>query len=321
VSLTKASGEKYAGENPDNERCLDPVSLFTYQHSLSRGGSPFNPTLPSITPHPDTSAGKGSKSGSAYGSRCHVTCLHSDGDDEEYVCARPRAHASREGGGIDPMDERLLRLEIEDPPWIEHSNGSPLSTMDIDPTTEEYVTREGVPKPFEYRLHPHHYHPRPARSTRILVYKGPTSEILTHVSVGSLQPRSQYFPPLRLPHYVGDSIPTLFGLFWEYVARLSLSLAFFNLLPIVGLDGGAVFSCLLEWCLGLQGVVDTKDGEEYDVGSLERGAGTGAGTRRGLEDRSVPAEKRRAFLEKWTSVLTIVLGFMVVVATFWQDIG
>jgi membrane-associated protease RseP (regulator of RpoE activity) len=176
------------------------------------------------------------------------------------------------------------------------------------------MTRERVPRPHEYHIDPHQ-RLRPVRPTRILVYKGPTSEILSHISVGFLQPRSRHFPPLRLPHYIGNSIPALFGLFWEYVARLSLSLAFFNLLPVIGLDGGVVFSCLVEWWLGNRGGV--RAGEEYDVELLERGVGS----RPESEGINLGREKQKEMLERRASVLTIVVGVMVGVATLWQDVG
>jgi membrane-associated protease RseP (regulator of RpoE activity) len=118
-----------------------------------------------------------------------------------------------------------------------------------------------------------------------------------------------------LPHYIGTSIPALFGLFWEYVARLSLSLAFFNLLPVVGLDGGVVLSCLVEWWLG--GRAGARAGEEYDVELLERGAVA----RRDSGEGNLGRDGRKETVEKWASVLTIVLGFLVAVATLWQDVG
>jgi membrane-associated protease RseP (regulator of RpoE activity) len=94
-----------------------------------------------------------------------------------------------------------------------------------------------------------------------------------------------------------------------------LSLAFFNLLPVIGLDGGAVFSCLVEWWLGDRAGV--RAGEEYDVELLERGVGS----QRDSEGRNLGREKQKEMLERWASVLTIGLGVMVGVATLWQDVG
>lgn len=288
-------------KKPNGERCLDPVSLFTYQHSLGRGKAPKNPAV---------SNGIQGKSGSLYGSRCHVACLRADGDDQEYFCARPRVHANSAQTGIDPSEERLLRLEIEDPPWAQKASETSSPRNEVTPETG--VPRGGPPPSHEHRIDPNHRQVK-VRPTRILVYKGPTSEILSHVSVGPLQPRSRHLP-LLFPHYIGTSIPALFSLFWEYVARLSLSLAFFNLLPIMGLDGGAVLSCLLEWWLGSG--VDANGAEEYDVELLERGVDA----RRHTSWKG-SVTKRKEKIEKSASILTIVLGMVVAIATLWQDVG
>lgn len=306
TSFEKTSEDKHKDEKFKGERCLDPVSLFTYQHSLGRGKFPKNPSIPNWNATDETQ----NKSGSGYGSRCHVACLRADGDNEEYVCARPQVHSdSSSGGGVDPAEERLLRLEIEDPPWLQEKSAPP-SHSDSAESNEDPM-RGRPPLPHEYRGNPNH-RPDHVRPTRILVYKGPTSEILSHVSIGALQPRFRHLP-LLLPHYVGTSLPTFFGLFWEYVARLSLSLAFFNLLPISGLDGGAVLSCLLEWWLGADG--DANGAEEYDVELLERGASAPVRTER----RGNTRQKEK--IQKSASILTIVLGIAVAIATLWQDVG
>ena len=308
-SLKKASDELYTDEGQTNGRCLDPVSLFTYQHSVGGGKSPRNPAANLTSSSSSDTNGIRNKNGSAYGSRCHVACLRADGDNEEYVCARPRTRVDRAAGAVDPTEERLLRLEIEDPPWIQPA--SALLSSDLNSDSQTHM-RGGPPQPHEYRGDPRRRPPQ-VRPTRILVYKGPTREILSHVSIGALQPRSKHLPVL-LPHYIGTSIPALLSLFWDYVARLSLSLAFFNLLPIMGLDGGVVLSCLLEWWLG------SSDGgsgaEEYDVELLERGVDAQRNT-----GWTGEVMKKKVKIEKSTSILTIVLGIAVGIATLLQDVG
>jgi len=94
-----------------------------------------------------------------------------------------------------------------------------------------------------------------------------------------------------------------------------LSLAFFNLLPIVGLDGGVVLSCLVEWWLGDRAGI--RPGEEYDVELLE----SGVSSQRGSEGGNLGREKEKEMLGRWASVLTIILGVVVGAATLWQDVG
>ncbi len=154
----------------------------------------------------------------------------------------------------------------------------------------------------------------PRKPTRLIVYKGPAVDVLDQVNVGYLQPRTYLFPPISLPNLMRVHLPLMFARFLDYTARLSLSLAFFNLLPVQGLDGGVVFTCILRWLLTNRG--GTRPGEEFDVELLERGE-----TRRPRVRQSAGwDEASLGKLEKITSWTCLGLSVLVVVATVWKDV-
>ncbi|PVG03825.1 hypothetical protein CPB86DRAFT_694449 [Serendipita vermifera] len=302
TSHKKVSGEVYHDETVKGQGCVDPAQLFTYQHRLAMNEQPTHPTNPKST------SGTSSKRGAAYGTRCHVACLKPDGDDESYTCVRPHMEP-------DHLEDRLLRLEIEDPIWLQ----KPLASSSSDDKKEvekDHPFRRGF-KP------PPHLAPRP---TRVMVYKGPTPEILDHVSVGFLLPKSRYFPPLSLPFFLRITIPTILALFLDYVGRISLSLAFFNLLPITGLDGAVVFACLLEWLLQDERNGDVAGAEQYDVELLEMGESRNSSSRN-RHSRSLSRIFSKLIgrdvekIKNVVSITTVVLGIVVTVATLWRDLA
>jgi hypothetical protein len=308
TSHKKVSNEVYHDEAVKSERCIDPAQLFTYQHRIAMKQHPTHPTNP-------TSGSNGSsKRGAAYGTRCHVACLKPDGDDESYICVRPHMEPEH-------FEDRLLRLEIEAPIWSSESK-----LLDPYSAPEKYHderSEAGHPFPRGYDHLPAHLLPR---TTRIMVYKGPTSEILDHVSVGFLVPKMQFFPPISLPYFLRVTVPKVLALFLDYVGRISLSLAFFNLLPITGLDGAVVFACLLEWLFQDERNGDIAGAEQYDVELLERGESSSPPSRmRHVRTRSLKlmnllgrdVEK----IKHVVSITTIVLGIMVAVATLWRDLA
>lgn len=237
------------------ERCMDPVPLFTHQHDLDIRASQ---SRHNITKYPrniggniDTrgilvettntrhalvenanalklllgnvnmnvnardlgnGGGTGGSNGSAYGTRCHVTCLRADGDEETYACVRPR---------IKNDEERLIRLEIEDPPWLQkqHYFSKPdQHDQDEGSTAGSYTKDSRGPNMRRLTLPPKHGQ-GPRRGpppTRIIVYKGPPSEIIDHISIDVLRARSPLFPPARLPmffRYVFRFLPTFISTF------------------------------------------------------------------------------------------------------------
>ncbi|KAI0635430.1 hypothetical protein C8Q77DRAFT_1108050 [Trametes polyzona] len=70
---------------------------------------------------------------------------------------------------------------------------------------------------------------------RTVVWQGDRSEILEEVDVGDWLPRSSWLPM---------GLPFLWATFYSYLKMLTLSLYFFNLLPLPFLDGGQLFDVL-----------------------------------------------------------------------------
>ena len=205
----------------------------------------------------------------AYGSRCHVACMTADEDDGPHLCVQPRADPER--------DTRLLRLGVIPPPWEQPS-------LSLGSTATKAPSRN----PTEY----------------VLVWLGPTSEILTHVHVDRRQPRFSWLP---------GSLPVLWGLFLEYLATINLSLFFFNLLPISILDGGVVLGVVLDMLERRFGrSKGTTGAEAYDFDSMMESG----------ETRSSHLRERRwrRPLEKGIGLGTIGLGAIVLLGTLWRDL-
>ncbi|CCA68088.1 hypothetical protein PIIN_01956 [Serendipita indica DSM 11827] len=267
--------------NTTARRCLDPLPLFTYQHRLSRGQEGSNPSAINTT-----------ATSSAYGARCHVVCLRPDGDSTTYACVRPHINPTLDAS------EWLLRIEFEEPPWMRSTSRS---SSVPDSITNHFAG-------------PNEVKTLPRIPTRLIVYKGPTVDVLNQVTVGYLQPRTYLFPPISLPNLMRVHLPLMFGRFLDYTARLSLSLAFFNLLPVQGLDGGVVLACVLHWLLiGRDG---TRPGEEFDIEMLEQGESPRSRVRR----NAVWDEAKVGKLERITSWTCLGLGALVVLATVWKDV-
>lgn len=208
----------------------------------------------------------------AYGSRCHIACMTADEDDGPHLCVRPRADPER--------DTRLLRLGVIPPPWEQPS----FARQSLDSTTA--VTPGGNPTGY------------------VLVWSGPTSEILDHVRVGRRQPFFSWLPA---------SLPELWELFLEYLATINLSLFFFNLLPISILDGGVVLSVVFDMLESRFGRSKGTTGAEiYDIESMVESREA----RRGHRER-----RSRRLLEKGIGIGSMGLGAFVLLGTLWRDLG
>lgn len=213
--------------------------------------------------------------GSAYGSRCQISCLAADRDISNYLCVKPTILSD-----ADEQETRLLRLEIEEAfPRLNQEDGIP---------------------------------------SRILVYRGPPSEILDHIGVGYILP--SFFLPISFSMAIialfTQTIPAWNTLLWDYLARLSLSLAAFNLLPIQGLDGGVVSSILIQWVLsGKQGF---GRGKRDDI-ELQR---TGYEGEQGSNNEAETRNRWNAdAIERGVSICTVILSIVAGLAAIWRDVG
>ncbi|KAI0368501.1 hypothetical protein BV20DRAFT_1022387 [Pilatotrama ljubarskyi] len=105
-------------------------------------------------------------------------------------------------------------------------------------------------------------------SERTVVWQGDRSEILDEVEVGDWLPRYSWLP-------IG--LPFVWGTLFSYLRTLTLSLYFFNLLPLPFLDGGQLFDTLYDgWA------ADTQQGyEAVELDRLEEGMGDATATLRG----------------------------------------
>ncbi|KAF8958412.1 hypothetical protein BDZ97DRAFT_1668560 [Flammula alnicola] len=97
----------------------------------------------------------------------------------------------------------------------------------------------------------------------VVLWSGPSAEVweegnlVQTVRVGNWVPRI-WILPLWLP--------PLLATFWEYLSMATLSLYFFNLLPLPYLDGAELLHALLDW------VFDTKqESFSYDIEAFEPG--------------------------------------------------
>ncbi|KAK7689510.1 hypothetical protein QCA50_007302 [Cerrena zonata] len=90
---------------------------------------------------------------------------------------------------------------------------------------------------------------------RTIVWSGPREEILEDVEVSSYRANLSFVP---------RQLPSILGLFIQYLSTLSLSLYLLNLLPLHMLDGGQLLDAALDF------IQPTRD-DEYDLESLEAG--------------------------------------------------
>ena len=250
------------------ERCVDPVPLFTARTKRTRRGVGLMYKEQEKYHNHDKVPDS-----FAYGSRCHIACMTADEDDGPHLCIRPRADPER--------DIRLLRLGVIPPPWEQPS----FAHQSMGNT----VTKTVGGNPTEY----------------VLIWSGPTSEVLDHVHVGRHQPQFSWLPA---------SVPELWGLFLEYLATINLSLFFFNLLPISILDGGVVLGVVLDMLGGRFGrSKETTRAEIYDIDSMmESGE---------ARDSHVGGRRWRRPLEKGIGYGTMGLGAFVLLGTLWRDLG
>ena len=82
---------------------------------------------------------------------------------------------------------------------------------------------------------------------------------------------------------------------------LTLSLYFFNLLPLPSLDGGQLLDVLLDW--GLSGLAD----ESIALGELEGGAAHEATYRENVGLRTTSANAK----EKWRKSVHVAVGALL----------
>lgn len=196
----------------------------------------------------------------------------------------------------DPLhDAQLLRLGVLPPPW---------ASADVPPRTIHTSINSGSPE---------------ISKEYVLVWSGPIGEVFSHVRIGKLQPRSYWLP---------SSLPRIWSHFMEYLILINLSLFFFNLLPISGLDGGQILTILLEmYEVGRSGVGasrfedsrvrDRSGAEEYDIESLET---HDSSLRR---SRILQGARRleRRHIERAATVGTLTLGVLLMIVTLWRELG
>lgn len=145
--------------------------------------------------------------------------------------------------------------------------------------------------------------PREGEGSRVIVYRGPASEVLDHIHLGYLLPPS-LFPftlALALVDAISTKIPEAVTLFGEYLAMLNLSLAGFNLLPIAGLDGGVI--C----CLAIAYLFS---GEDRELDRSERG-----------ESEVVRTRWKQDRVERFVSFFFMGCAGIAGIGTVWRDFG
>ncbi|THH15185.1 hypothetical protein EW146_g5250 [Bondarzewia mesenterica] len=94
---------------------------------------------------------------------------------------------------------------------------------------------------------------------RVILWRGPRNEVYEQIRVGTLRPRWTFLPL---------SFPSTFILFFEYLQTLTLSLFFFNLLPLPRLDGTQFLEALLEFYAGKDAVNEEVALEEMEGGQF-----------------------------------------------------
>ncbi|SCZ97104.1 BZ3500_MvSof-1268-A1-R1_Chr4-2g06993 [Microbotryum saponariae] len=150
--------------------------------------------------------------------------------------------------------------------------------------------------------------------TKILIYQGPRTAVLHHVSITTDLPRTRLIPLLYL---------RTIERFYSHLLGLSLALAFFNLLPLPHLDGQVLWSTVWTLMRGSEEV-----GDRMELGEMGRKEGVTRG--KGILDRSIEGMRKVGWLRKlaereerverllrrWTMVmggLTMGTGVWVVV--------
>ncbi|KAI0770208.1 hypothetical protein C8Q74DRAFT_1274160 [Fomes fomentarius] len=100
---------------------------------------------------------------------------------------------------------------------------------------------------------------------RTVVWQGDRAEILHEVEVGEWLPSYGFLP-------IG--LPGIWSTLFMYLKMLTLSLYFFNLLPLPFLDGGQLLDTSLDWW-ALSRTARAADGESIALGELAEEGGSG----------------------------------------------
>ncbi|KAF8634073.1 hypothetical protein AX17_004335 [Amanita inopinata Kibby_2008] len=102
----------------------------------------------------------------------------------------------------------------------------------------------------------------PQGDQNIILWSGPLDEIEHTVMLGTLEPRLTFLPL---------TLPLLLTNFMRYLSLATLSLYFFNLLPLHLLDGSHLLAALLD-----MGIRDTIIPEDFDVEAIAASTGRAA---------------------------------------------
>ncbi|RDX42017.1 hypothetical protein OH76DRAFT_1489006 [Lentinus brumalis] len=136
---------------------------------------------------------------------------------------------------------------------------------------------------------------------RTLVWQGDSTEILRDVSVGDWLPRSHMLP-------IG--LPLLFSQLFTYLQTLTLSLYFFNLLPLPFLDGGQLLDALHSWW-SAPSSIRSPTAESVPLSELEGGDGARTGRRPQVDPHAHVRKDLRGVVHVCAGAL---LGICVVLA-------
>ncbi|KAI0755061.1 peptidase family M50-domain-containing protein [Daedaleopsis nitida] len=132
---------------------------------------------------------------------------------------------------------------------------------------------------------------------RKIVWQGDRAQILHEVHVGDWLPRSRILPL---------GLPVWWAILFMYMEMLTLSLYFFNLLPLPFLDGGQLLDVLLAW--QMRPAAD-ESADTMLLGELEGG---GAGPRHQPVAHSMAAKAR------WRKGVHVAVGALLGVCTFFS---
>ncbi|KAF8527612.1 hypothetical protein BU17DRAFT_39700 [Hysterangium stoloniferum] len=130
---------------------------------------------------------------------------------------------------------------------------------------------------------------------KVVVWSGPRREVWEQVTIGT------YLPGFPLLH-VG--LPAAGKLLFEYLKVVSISLFFFNILPVRILDGGEIFSSFLDV------LIIWKTGNDRVFGDVDLEQGEGS-IWRGSVVRGAVWTRRARWFESWIEKTTIFLVAVV----------
>jgi S2P endopeptidase len=127
----------------------------------------------------------------------------------------------------------------------------------------------------------------------VVLWSGPPQEIWEAVNVGNWLPRASVLPLW---------IPTVVKGFWQYLTMATLSLYFFNLLPIPHLDGSELLQSFVDLIFDTQ-----RDMFMYDVEALDSSEGDYEGSRK--------SRRRKAWIVRCFHFLTTALVMLCILIT------